>query len=169
MDAVDRFRSLAELLADPVLTAYKSAVPATLGSSARTVLYRHCRLLLTHCWALLEAQTGIKRGHPFCVVYHGSRYCALTVTPDVDKAIQVAMRWHGSPASVALVNGDCATVFDVTARGDLVQRISVTGHAEAWLAMTLALVYSPPEWLRPTAALGGGNDALAGAANITVA
>lgn len=147
MDAIERFRSMAELLSDPQLAAYKHACCAALSSAAQGVLFRHCRALLDHCWGLVERECGIKRSQPFCVVYAGSRYCSVAVTPDVDKAVCIATSLWGQSPSVAIVTGDTATVFRVGDNKELAQTSTVAGHAEGWLAMKLATVYARPAWL----------------------
>ena len=147
MDVRERFRTLSELLADPALTVYKNAAPAALSPAACSVLLRHSRLLLDHCWGLIERTYGVRRGAPFCVVYQGTRLCTMAVTPDAERAVQVASQWYGTRPSIAVVVGDTATVFELNDRCELLSRSTVVGLAERWLVLPAALVYTPPAWL----------------------
>jgi hypothetical protein len=148
MDSIERFRCIAELLADPALAAYKNASFDHLSHDARAVLVRYCRVLLRYCWALLKKHYGVDPSKPFCVVYQGSRYCPVAVTAEMEEAMQAALGCVGaSPAHIAVVVGDMAYVFRPTDTGTFEQISTVCGHAESWLVTKLALVYSRPSWL----------------------
>lgn len=149
-DVVNRFRALAELVADPALDVYKQASLDALSLQARTVLARRCRALLDHLWARVQQEYDITRGSPFCVVYQNTRLCVVLVTSDTEKAVNAAANW-ASKSSIAVVVGDAATVFDLNDRAELVQRSMVVGSAEAWLALPAALTYVRPPWLETQA------------------
>lgn len=156
--ATDRFRAIAELIADPALAVYKNASPAALSPQAADVLQRHCRALLDHCWAGVQQYYGVRRDQPFCAVYQGTRLCMVLLTTDAERAVAAASNWHGTKPSIAVVVGDSATVFELNAKMELARQRLVLGHAEAWVALPAALAYTAPPWM------GGGNNAAATAA-----
>lgn len=146
-DAIDRFRAMTELVGDAALGVYKHAVPEAISGQARLVLHRHCQALLDHCWNGVEKEYGIRRGSPFCAVYQANRFCMILVTPDAEKAVSAAANWVHTRPCIAVVVGDAATVFELNDRTELVQKSSVLGKAECWLALPTALTYTTPSWL----------------------
>jgi hypothetical protein len=146
-DATDRFRAIAELIADPALAVYKNACPSALSPQAADVLQRHCRGLLDHCWAGVRQYYGVRRDQPFCAVYQGTRLSIVLLTTDAERAVAAAANWHGTKPSIAVVVGDSATVFELNGKMELVRQRLVLGHAEAWVALPAALAYTAPPWL----------------------
>jgi hypothetical protein len=145
-----RFRAIAELLADPALAVYKNAVPGAISPAARGVLRRHCRALLDHCWAGVEAYYGVRRGQPFCVVYQGTRLSLVMLTTDAERAVAAAANWHGASddkPSIAVVQGDSATVFELNGKMELVRLSRALGLEETWVALPAALAYTKPVWV----------------------
>lgn len=146
-DAVDRFRAISELVADPVLHVYKNASPQAMSPAARSVLTRHCTALLSYMWGTVEGAYGVRRGKPFCAVYQGTRLSMLLLTTDAEKAVSAAAAWYGTKPSIAVVVGDTATVFEVNEKMELVRQSMVTGPAENWVVLPVAIAYSTPPWL----------------------
>lgn len=124
-----RVAAALELVHDPAVDLLKRADPAALSPAAAAELRRRHAAILRHVWDLLHVNYGIALGKDFyCVHRPGDRLNCLVLTPDRAAALRVQQWWAGPPVVVS----------EVTA---------VEAVPEAWVAMGVALHWSPPAWL----------------------
>ena len=128
-DVRARVLAALELVHDPRVQHLKRADPAALSPAAAAELHRQHAAMLRHVWDSLGQAYGIALGKDFCSVHRpGDRLNCLMLTPDKAAALRVQRWWAGPPVAVS----------EVTAVDEV---------PEAWVAMGVALHWSPPAWL----------------------
>lgn len=124
-----RTRLALELVADPAVDLFKRVCLDRLDARADAELRRRSLAMLRHCWSVVYRAYGIRHGREFYAVHRsGDRLNCLELTCDEERARGVAQWWAGPPVDVSWVS-------------------SVEVMPEAWIALGVALHWSPPEWL----------------------
>lgn len=123
-----RLRLALELVHDPRVAMFKHSRSTALAGS-REAVRAMCLSMIRHVWSLVQPAYGVRLGKDFYSVHRpGDPRNCLALTGSLDQAERMVTWWAGPPMVISTVT-------------------SMETLPERWIAMAVALHWSPPAWL----------------------